>query len=140
MPLVECPLVPRERASRGRLEIEWLVMNESLLARLPLRLAGWKFEGSRPDVKKCVVLAVPHTSNWDGLLLVGVAKSIGLSMSWMIKNDWFKGPMGTLLRQLGAVAIDRSAAHNVVHAMVKAFDAADELVLVVPPEGTRKRA
>lgn len=115
-------------------------MKESLFARLPLRLAGWTFEGRRPDVKKCVVLAVPHTSNWDGLLLVALAQSIGLSMSWMIKNDWVRGPMGALLRRLGAVAIDRSGSHDVVHSMIEAFNAADELVLVIPPEGTRKRA
>ena len=60
-----------------------------LKAALPLRFAGWKFEGGKPAVKKCVVLAWPHTSNWDGLLLIALAQSIGLTMSWMIKSDCF---------------------------------------------------
>jgi len=113
---------------------------ERRLVSLPLTLAGWKFEGEKPLEKKYVCLAWPHTSNWDGLLLIALTKSIGLSMSWMIKDDWIKGPMGAALRRLGAVAIDRAASHNVVHDMIDAFRRADELVLVIPPEGTRRRA
>ena len=110
-----------------------------MLKALPLRLAGWKFEGDKPRVKKCVALAFPHTSNWDGLLLVALAQSIGLEMSWMIKNDWVKGPMGAVLRRVGAVAVDRKGAHNLVDQMVHEFATRDELVLVIPPEGTRRR-
>lgn len=111
-----------------------------MIRALPLRLAGWKFEGAKPSVKKCVVLAWPHTSNWDGLLLIAVAQSIGLDMAWMIKNDWVKGPMGVLLRRLGAVAVNRDGAHNLVDQMIEEFRRRDSLVLVIPPEGTRKRA
>ena len=111
-----------------------------MLKALPLRFAGWKFEGGKPTVKKCVVLAWPHTSNWDGLLLIALAQSIGLTMSWMIKSDWVKGPMGVVLRGVGAVAVDRKGAHNLVDQMIAEFRARDELVLVIPPEGTRKRA
>jgi 1-acyl-sn-glycerol-3-phosphate acyltransferase len=105
-----------------------------------LALAGWQFEGEKPPEKKYVCLAWPHTSNWDGLLLIALTQSIGLSMSWMIKNDWVKGPMGVVLKRMGAVAIDRSGAHNVVQDMIDAFAKDDELVLVIPPEGTRRRS
>ncbi len=115
-------------------------MKKRPLVSLPLRMAGWQFEGEKPPEKKYVCLAWPHTSNWDGLLLIALTQSIGLSMSWMIKSDWVKGPMGVLLRPLGAVAIDRSGAHNVVQDMIDAFRREDELVLVIPPEGTRRRA
>jgi 1-acyl-sn-glycerol-3-phosphate acyltransferase len=115
-------------------------MNKGRLLSLPLRLAGWQFEGEKPPEKKYVVLAFPHTSNWDGLLLIALTQSIGLTMSWMIKNDWVKGPMGTMLRKVGAVAIDRSGAHNVVQEMIDELRKRDELVLVIPPEGTRRRA
>lgn len=105
-----------------------------------LALAGWQFEGEKPPQKKYVCLAWPHTSNWDGLLLITLTQSIGLSMSWMIKDDWVKGPMGAVLKRMGAVAIDRSGAHNVVQDMIDAFEQDDELVLVIPPEGTRHRS
>ena len=111
-----------------------------MVKALPLRLVGWKFEGEKPAVKKCVVLAFPHTSNWDGLLLVALTKSIGLEMSWMIKDDWFKGPMATVLRGIETIPVDRKGAHNLVEQMVAEFAKHDSFTLVIPPEGTRRRS
>jgi len=113
---------------------------KSRLASLGLRLVGWEFETPPPTPKKYVCLAVPHTSNWDGLLLVGLAEALGIPMSFMIKREWVQGPMGPILRRLGAIAIDRSGANNVVDQMVDELNRRDELALVIPPEGTRKRA
>jgi len=104
-----------------------------------LPLPGWKFEGRVPEEKKYVVLAVPHTSNWDGLVLMAVTQGIGLKLAWMIKDSWLKGPMGPILRRLGAVGIDRSQRGNVVAQMVARFNAESSLVLAIPPEGTRSR-
>jgi 1-acyl-sn-glycerol-3-phosphate acyltransferase len=105
-----------------------------------LRLAGWRFEGPVPSEKKYIGLAVPHTSNWDGLLLLLLAESIGLRMRWMVKESALKGAMGPMLRALGAVPIDRSRANNMVEQMVEQFRNNDEFVLFIPPEGTRGRA
>ncbi len=115
-------------------------MKPSRLASLSLRLAGWQFEGDAPTIKKYVCLGVPHTSNYDGLLLLAVGRTIGMPMSFMIKREWVRGPMGPLMRRLGAVAIDRRGHNNVVEQMIDALDHADELALVIPPEGTRQRA
>jgi 1-acyl-sn-glycerol-3-phosphate acyltransferase len=65
-------------------------VKKSRTASLSLRLAGWEFEGETPPEKKYVALAVPHTSNWDGLLLVALLQSIGLQMEWMILDSWTK--------------------------------------------------
>jgi 1-acyl-sn-glycerol-3-phosphate acyltransferase len=115
-------------------------VRKSPIASLGLRMAGWRFETEPPPIKKYVCLAVPHTSNWDGLLLIGLARSVGLPMSFMIKREWTQGPMGPLMRRLGAVAIDRRGSNNVVDQMIAELERRDELVLVIPPEGTRKRA
>lgn len=93
-----------------------------------------------PPEKKYVALAVPHTSNWDGLLLVGLLQSIGLQMEWMVKDSWVKGPLGPVLRRVGAVGINRSKHTNVVDQMVAEFGKRDSFVLGIPPEGTRSRA
>jgi 1-acyl-sn-glycerol-3-phosphate acyltransferase len=111
-----------------------------MLSNLSLKLSGWQFEGEKPSVKKYVCLAVPHTSNWDGVLLVMVTRSIGMSMSFMIKGSWVKGPFAPLLKGLGAIPIDRSRSHNVVSQMIDEMKSRDELALVIPPEGTRRRA
>ena len=115
-------------------------MSKHAITEAALRTAGWRFEGPVPTAKKYVGLAVPHTTNWDGLLLLVCAHSIGLRMRWMVKDSALRGPMGPLLLSLGAVPIDRSRAGNMVEQMVEQFRAHDEFVLFIPPEGTRKRA
>jgi 1-acyl-sn-glycerol-3-phosphate acyltransferase len=115
-------------------------VKKNRLAQLGVQLAGWKFETALPAARKYVALAVPHTSNWDGLLLIALAQSVGLPMHFMIKSDWVNGPIGPLLRRAGAVSIDRDRARDVVDQMIAEFDRRDELVLVIPPEGTRGRA
>ena len=112
----------------------------SRMSALSLRLAGWRYEGPVPREKKYVALAVPHTSNWDALLLVLLSRSVGIEMEWMIKDSWTKGPLGPLLARTGAIGIDRSHATNVVDQMIAEFARRDELVLGIPPEGTRSRA
>lgn len=104
-----------------------------------LKLAGWEFEGPVPSQKKYVLLAVPHTSNWDGILLLLAARSVGVELSWMVKDSMARGPMRPLMRQLNAVPIDRSRANNVVQAMADEFARRDRFVLAIPPEGTRSR-
>jgi 1-acyl-sn-glycerol-3-phosphate acyltransferase len=103
-------------------------------------MAGWEFETPLPAEKKYVCLAVPHTSNWDGVLLIALASTVGMKMSFMIKNEWLRGPMGTLLRRFGAVGIERSRATNVVASMIAELGRREALALVIPPEGTRGRA
>jgi 1-acyl-sn-glycerol-3-phosphate acyltransferase len=117
-----------------------VAVKPSRLASLSLRFSGWEFEGDLPQEKKYVALAVPHTSNWDGLLLVTLTQSIGLQMEWMVKDSWVKGPLGPVLRRVGAVGINRSRATNVVDQMIEQFRKRDSFVLGIPPEGTRSRA
>jgi 1-acyl-sn-glycerol-3-phosphate acyltransferase len=110
------------------------------LRSLPLRLAGWEFETPLPAEKKYVLIAVPHTSNWDGVLLIALASTVGMKMNFMIKSEWLRGPMGPLMRRLGAGGIERSPSTNVVQAMIDELRRRDSLALVIPPEGTRGRA
>lgn len=115
-------------------------MKPNRVAGLSLRLAGWAFEGPVPTEKKYVCLAVPHTSNWDGLLLVALLQSLGIPMEWMIKDSWVKSPLGPVLRRVGALGVNRSRATNVVNQMVQRFAERDTFILGIPPEGTRGRA
>jgi 1-acyl-sn-glycerol-3-phosphate acyltransferase len=115
-------------------------MRANAIATKLLHAAGWRLEGTVPRVDKCVVLGVPHTSNWDGVLLLATAVSEGIDLAFMIKDDWLRGPLGPIMRRLGAVGIDRAHAHNVVAAMIRELRTRDRLWLVIPPEGTRSRA
>jgi 1-acyl-sn-glycerol-3-phosphate acyltransferase len=115
-------------------------VNPRGLASRSLRLVGWQYEGPVPPEKKYVLLAVPHTSNWDGVLLIALTRSIGLSIEWMVKDAWVKGPLGPPMKSLGAVAIDRSRNTKMVDQMIEQFGERDRFVLAIPPEGTRSRA
>ncbi|MEM9616384.1 MAG: lysophospholipid acyltransferase family protein [Pseudomonadota bacterium] len=120
------------------------------LARLPgeaartallgvYRLSGWKVEGELPEGKKFVVIAAPHTSNWDLPFMLGVALHFRTRLHWMGKDTLFKPPFGWLMRALGGIPIDRSKANDVVSQMVTVFNDADRLAVAIPPEGTRSK-
>jgi 1-acyl-sn-glycerol-3-phosphate acyltransferase len=115
-------------------------MKPSRPAKAFLQLAGWQYEGPIPREPKYVALAVPHTSNWDALLLVLLTRSIGVQMEWMIKDAWVRGPMRPVMHRYGAIGIDRKHAKNVVDQMIAQFERRDAFVLGIPPEGTRGAA
>jgi 1-acyl-sn-glycerol-3-phosphate acyltransferase len=107
------------------------------VARLVLRARGWEPEGHRPASAKYVLIAAPHTSNWDLFYLLALAAVFDVQVRWMGKHTLFRGPMGWALRALGGMPIRRQRNENVVQAMARAFDAHDALALAVPAEGTR---
>ena len=110
-------------------------------SRAFLRLNGWTVEGSLPaEARKCVLIAAPHTSNWDLPYTLMVAFVLNLNVYWMGKQSLFAFPFGPVMRWLGGIAVDRSRSSNLVSASALALKAADGPVqLVVPPEGTRGR-
>ncbi len=109
------------------------------LAGFCLRLFGWQVIGVRPPVRKMVLLGYPHTSSWDLLLYVLVAWHFGISLSWMGKEELFRGALGPLMRALNGIPVRRGHRENVVQQMARAFAERDELYLLIAPEGTRKR-
>jgi 1-acyl-sn-glycerol-3-phosphate acyltransferase len=119
------------------------VVNTALraLSLAYLKLAGWKVEGALPDnARKSVLIAAPHTSNWDLPYTLMVGFALHLNLYWMGKASLFGAPFGALMRWLGGIAVDRSKANNLVAASAQALrDADGPLQLVVPPEGTRGR-
>jgi 1-acyl-sn-glycerol-3-phosphate acyltransferase len=106
-----------------------------------LRITGWKVEGSLPPgAAKCVLIAAPHTSNWDLPYTLMVAFVLRLDVYWMGKHSLFKPPFGAVMRWLGGIAVDRDKSNNLVAASAAAIQRADgPLQLVVPPEGTRDK-
>ncbi|MEO8811238.1 MAG: 1-acyl-sn-glycerol-3-phosphate acyltransferase [Rhodanobacter sp.] len=106
--------------------------------RAVLRMAGWNLVGSFPDVPKLVMIAAPHSSWWDGVWGLLVKVAIGADVHFMGKQELFRWPLGGLLRRLGGMPINRSAARGVVEQMIDQFQQRDALWLGIAPEGTRK--
>ena len=106
-----------------------------------LKLTGWKIDGSLPpDAPKCVMIAAPHTSNWDLPYTLMVAFALRLNVYWMGKEQLFRPPFRGLMMWLGGIPVYREKSNNLVAASVDAIKAADGPVqLIVPPEGTRDK-
>ena len=104
-----------------------------------MRLKGWRVEGSLPpNGLKSVLIAAPHTSNWDLPYTLMTAFILGLNVYWMGKAQIFKPPFRGLMMWLGGIPVDRDKASNLVAASIEALSAATgPLQLIVPPEGTR---
>jgi 1-acyl-sn-glycerol-3-phosphate acyltransferase len=122
------PSIPRTR--RGLLQP---------IANRLFRALGWRFEGEIPNEPKLVAIVAPHTSNWDFPIGLVAKWALRLKASWLGKHTLFRPPFGWIMRRLGGIAVDRQSAHNVVDQMVHVFRARERLVLVIAPEGTRKK-
>lgn len=106
-----------------------------------LRLTGWRVEGQLPPGSaKAVLIAAPHTSNWDLPYTLMVAFALRLNVYWMGKQSIFRPPFRGVMRWLGGIPVNREQSTNLVAASVAAIRAADgPLQLIVPPEGTRSK-
>lgn len=111
-----------------------------LFSTLVLRLTGWKVKGRFPDnTPKAVVIAAPHSTNWDMPISLMMAFRLRLPVYWMGKKSIFKFPFGPVMRWMGGIPVERSQSTNLVDAMVERFDQNDQLLVMIAPEGTRAR-
>ncbi|WP_157670505.1 lysophospholipid acyltransferase family protein [Chitinibacter sp. GC72] len=109
------------------------------LGRLMLRIAGWKIEGEFPDLPKYVLIGAPHTSNWDFPVGIAICFARRQKVYWMGKHTLFWGPLGPIARWLGGIPVDRRQSNSLVEQMVQVFGEHEQLVVAIPPEGTRKK-
>lgn len=102
-------------------------------------MTGWKIERRLPpDMKKCVLLAAPHTSNFDFVYGRFGATILGMKTRFLIKKEAFKGPLGWLVRKAGGIPVDRHRNNRIVEQVAEMFAKNESFYLMVTPEGTRK--
>lgn len=109
------------------------------VARLWFFLFGWDTEGDAPQTAKGVLIAAPHTTNWDLPHMLAASFLFRLRISWLGKHTLFRPPLGGLLRGLGGIAIDRSSPQGSVQGLAELFKNSDKLIIAIPPEGTRSK-
>lgn len=107
------------------------------LSWLWLRLAGWEVRGAPPRVSKFVVIAYPHTSNWDMPFTIAICLLYRLRIYWLGKSSLFRGPMGPVMKWLGGIPVNLDRSENLVQQIVDSFNRADDLIVVIAPEGNR---
>jgi 1-acyl-sn-glycerol-3-phosphate acyltransferase len=116
----------------------------SLLSRLARRALlalyyarGWKAVGEPPADRRCVIIAAPHTSNWDFIYFLGLTDALKIDAHFMGKTSLFRWPMARFMRDMGGVPVERSSRHNYVEAMIAEFGRRKQFMLTIAPEGTR---
>jgi 1-acyl-sn-glycerol-3-phosphate acyltransferase len=116
------------------------------IAKALFILNGWTYENKiGPFGPKCILLAAPHTSNWDYIYGLVFFDKMGIEAKIAMKKEWFKLPWRPLIEPIGGVPVDRGprgdGGHKLsaVDAMAAMFDQYDSLILVITPEGTRSK-
>lgn len=109
------------------------------LAKIFWAVSPWKLiREANPVQGPRILIGAPHTSNFDFVLMLGIAWDARMKIHWLGKKELFKGIAGPIMRGLGGIAVDRSNASGVVEAVVKKARENDRFLLVVTPEGTRQ--
>jgi 1-acyl-sn-glycerol-3-phosphate acyltransferase len=104
-----------------------------------LKISGWKRSGELPSENKYIIIAAPHTTNWDMPLTLMLAFAFKVKIYWLGKKSLFKFPFSTIMQWMGGIPVDRSKNNNMVEAAIELFKKTEKLILAVPPEGTRQR-
>jgi len=109
----------------------------NLCATVLLFLMGWQAQGKAPNIRKYVLIAAPHTSNWDFVFFLLVVFKLRLPVYWMGKRSMFRWPFKGLLKRFGGIPVDRSEKKNMVATMAGAFENSENLIITIAPSGTR---
>ncbi|WP_323792334.1 lysophospholipid acyltransferase family protein [Nocardioides sp.] len=108
------------------------------LARLVLRLARWRTAGQVPS--KGILVGAPHTSNWDWVLTMLLAWDNSVQIRLLVKDSFFKGPLGILMRATGAVELDRSNPGATIRTLLEQSENDETFLLGLAAEGTRSKS
>lgn len=107
--------------------------------RTLLRLGGWRVVGTIPDLPRVVLIAAPHSSNWDGLWGFAAKLALGIRITVLGKHQLFWWPLSVLLLRLGVIPVDRAAPQGTVGQAAQMIVRSEQLWFALTPEGTRRR-
>ena len=132
LPSVEQDQAPVQlRANRGPLS-RWV-------GRTFFWLMGWRLVGEIPDVKRCILIGAPHTSNWDFVLAMASLLAINLKMRWLAKHTIFLPGISWFFEWLGGIPTNRNEPHKIVDRVTQIAESEGGVVIAITPEGTRKK-
>lgn len=109
------------------------------VAQLILWLKGWKVVGDPPSFPKYVILAAPHTSNWDFVIGRAFGYTLGIEAKFLGKSQLFRPPYGWFFRWMGGIPVDRTKHNSLVEFTIDLFNRSQYLAVGLAPEGTRQR-
>ena len=112
---------------------------KKLFSKFIFWIFGWKVVDTQKYPKKCLVIAAPHTSNWDFLIGRCYAYVIGIAPKYLIKSELFLPILGNFFKWNGGIPVYRDSNNNIVDQISEIYNSSEEFILGISPEGTRKR-
>ena len=114
------------------------------LARLLLKIFGWKVDGTIPEMKKnenLVLIAAPHTSNWDGIFGFAAILGLDVKISYFGKYTLFKQPiLGRFLKYMGGIPVNKNKpGSGLVKEAIANIEKLKGTLIAMAPEGTRSK-
>ena len=112
---------------------------KKLISKIIFKIIGWKVVGKLNYPDKCLVIAAPHTSNWDFFIGRCYAYIIGIVPKYLIKSELFLPILRSLIKWNGGIPVYRHSKNNVVDQITEIYNSTDKFILGISPEGTRRR-
>ena len=100
---------------------------------------GWKKDVTESHPDKYIVCLAPHTSNWDFIIGQLYMRAEGMKTNFMMKKEWFVGPLGVFFRKIGGVPVWRDQKSSLTDNLAETARNAKTFSLCITPEGTRSR-
>ena len=109
------------------------------IGRFLLQLTGWKIKGVFPEEERIVLVAGPHTSNWDFILALTAMFGLNVNVHWIGKHTIFKNGFSKIMRKLGGIPVDRSSPELLMNDITDIVNKYRGIIIAISPEGTRKK-
>lgn len=109
------------------------------IARFGINISGWTIKGMVPDEERIVIIAAPHTSNWDFVLAMLAIFGLNIKLRWLGKHSIFKPGFKNFFKWLGGIPVYRDNPSNLIDNVVKIVKREKSIVIAMTPEGTRKK-
>ena len=104
-----------------------------------MKITGWKTIGNFPTDQRVVIVAGPHTSNWDFVLAMSLILSLDVNIHWVGKHSIFKKGFRRLLRKMGGIPVNRANPESLKNEIQNITEKFKGFIIAISPEGTRKK-
>jgi len=110
---------------------------KKIICKFILWICGWSIIGEIKWPKKCIVIAAPHTSNWDFVIGRCFSYVLDISPKYLVKSEIFLPIISFFIKLNGGIPVYRNSKNDLVNQVVELFNQNENLILAIAPEGTR---
>ena len=110
-----------------------------MIGRFGINISGWTIKGQVPDEDKIVIIAAPHTSNWDFVLAMLAIFGLNIKVRWLGKHSIFKPGFKKIFEWLGGIPVYRENPSKLIDKVVRIVKKEKTIFISITPGGTRKK-